>query len=142
MARRLVLAAFGVALVAMTLTVTTGSAQQQDQQAQAPVAGSITLGVSVEETRAIAVGYRASKLIGATVYNDKNEKIGKVGDLIIKPDGTLSLAIIDVGGFLGIGKHKVAIPVSQFSQVAPKIVLPGATKQALKELPEFEFSKA
>ena len=105
------------------------------------MAGSITLGVTVEESTAVAIGYRASKLIGAIVYNDKDAKIGKIGDLIVKPDGTLSLAIVDVSGFLGIGRHHVAIPVGQFTSVKPKIVLPGATKEALKQLPEFQFAK-
>jgi len=96
----------------------------------------------VAESIAVAVGYRASKFIGASVYNDKNEKVGRIGDLIIKPDGTLSYAIVDVGGFLGIGQHQVAIPVGQFAAVKPKIVLPGATKDALKALPEFNYSKS
>jgi sporulation protein YlmC with PRC-barrel domain len=108
---------------------------------QAPVAGRVVLGISATETEAVAVGYRASKLIGALVYNEQNEKIGKVGDLIVKPDGTLSLAIINVGGFLGVGTHHVAIPVQQFKSVQPKLVLPGATKDALKELPAFEYAK-
>ena len=106
-----------------------------------PVAGRAVLGVTVTESLAVAVGYRASKFIGATVYNDKNEKIGKIGDLIIKPDGTVSYAIINVGGFLGIGTHHVAIPVGQFTSVKPKIVLPGATKDALKGLPQFQYAK-
>ena len=114
----------------------------QDQAQAPPVAGSVVLGVAVEESRAIALGYRASKLLGATVYNDKDQKIGKIGDLIVKPDGTLSFAIVDVGGFLGLKKHQVAIPVSQFSSVHPKTVLPGATKEALKKLPEFQFAQS
>ena len=90
----------------------------------------------------VAKGYRMSKLIHTTVINDKNEKIGKIGDLIVTPDGTLSLAVVDVGGFLGMGRHRVAIPVGQFSDVKPKVVLPGATKDALKQLPEFEYAKS
>ncbi len=124
------------------LLATAASAQQETQAPQPPpVAGSITLGVTVEESTAVAIGYRASKLIGSIVYNDKNAKIGKIGDLIVKPDGTLSLAIVDVSGFLGIGRHHVAIPVGQFTSVKPKIVLPGATKEALKQLPQFQFAK-
>jgi hypothetical protein len=42
-----------------------------------------------------------------------------------------------VGGFVGIAKHRVAIPVKQFTQIHPKVVLPGASKEALKKLPEF-----
>jgi sporulation protein YlmC with PRC-barrel domain len=112
-------------------------AQQQDQ---APVAGKVTLGVAVAQTELIASGWRASKLIHADVYNDSNQKVGKIGDLIIAPDGSLSAAVVDVGGFLGMGTHRFAIPVQQFSQVTPKIVLPGATKDALKQMPEFKYS--
>ena len=117
------------------------SALPQQQDDTAPVAGSVTLGVAVAQLDVVANGWRASKLIRANVYNDSNQKIGKVGDLIVAPDGTLSVAIIDVGGFLGMGKHHVAIPVQQFSQVTPKIILPGATKDSLKQLPEFKYSK-
>ena len=112
--------------------------QQNDD---APVAGAVTLGVAVEQVDVVANGWRASKLLRASVYNDSDQRIGKVGDLIIAPDGSLSVAIVDVGGFLGLGTHHVAIPVEQFSQVTPKIILPGATKDALKQLPEFKYSK-
>jgi len=120
-------------------------AQQKDttkDTANAPVAGVVKLGVTVTETEVVAAGYRAKKLIGATVYNDQNEKVGKIEDMIIAPDGKLSVAVVDVGGFLGLGAHRVAIPVEQFTQIEPKIVLPGATKQALKGLPEFKYVKS
>jgi sporulation protein YlmC with PRC-barrel domain len=104
-----------------------------------PIAGRAVLGVTIAETQLIATGYRASKLLHQDVYNDRNEKIGKVDDLIVTPDGTLSIAVIDVGGFLGLAKHRVAIPVRQFAHVAPKAVLPGATKDQLKALPAFEY---
>jgi sporulation protein YlmC with PRC-barrel domain len=103
----------------------------------APVAGIIPLGVTKIEADLVAPGLRASKLIKQDVYNDQGKKIGKVEDLVIAPDGSLSVAVIDVGGFLGIGKHRVAIPVKQFTQIHPKAVLPGASKEALKSLPEF-----
>jgi hypothetical protein len=40
-----------------------------------------------------------------------------------------------------MGTHRVAVPVQNFSQVTPKIILPGATKDALKQLPEFRYTK-
>ena len=128
------------AVAAMCIAAAGMVSAQQDQAKSPPVAGSVVLGVTIEESKAVALGYRASKLLGATVYNDKNEKIGKVGDLIVKPDDKLSFAIIDVGGFLGLGRHHVAIPVSQFTSIKPKIVLPGATKETLKQLPQFQFA--
>ena len=54
---------------------------------------------------------------------------------------TVTFAIIDVGGFLGIGAHRVAIPVNQISAVKPHVVVPGATKEALKSPPKVQYAK-
>jgi len=104
-----------------------------------PIAGRTLLGVTIAEAELVTAGYRASKLMHQDVYNEKNEKIGKVDDLIISTDGTLSVAVVSVGGFLGISKRLVAIPVRQFTQIAPKAVLPNAAKDKLKALPPFEY---
>ena len=111
--------------------------QQPKTVAVAPAAGVIPLGVTRIEAGLVTPGYRATKLIGQEVYNESGQKIGKIGDLVIAPDGTLSVAVIDVGGFVGIGKHRVAIPMKQFSEIHPKVILPGADKDALKKLPDF-----
>ena len=50
-------------------------------------------------------------------------------------------AIVNAGGFLGLARHDVAIPVSQFKLVDKKLVLPGATKEALKASPEFQYAQ-
>jgi sporulation protein YlmC with PRC-barrel domain len=125
--------------VLCSLGLTSGAFAQV--QEEAPVAGTTTIGVAVEQTDIVAKGWRVSKLLRDQVYNDKNQKIGKIEDFIVAPDGSLSVAIVDVGGFLGMGTHRVAIPVQQFNQVTPKIVLPGATKDSLKQVPEFRYSK-
>ena len=107
--------------------------------AAVPVAARAVIGVTIAETQLLATGYRASKLLHQDVYNDKGDKIGKVDDLVLSPDGTLSTAVVNVGGFLGLGKHLVAIPVRQFAHIAPRAVLPNASKQELKALPKFEY---
>lgn len=107
-----------------------------------PVAGKVVLGVTVAEAALVATGWRVSKLVKSEVRNDKAEKIGKIDDVLVSSDGTLSTAIIDVGGFLGIGGHKVAIPVHQLvlSPTSTKVTLPGASKEALKAVPEFRYA--
>jgi hypothetical protein len=88
----------------------------------------------------VADGYRASKLRGTTVINNANEKIGSLDDLIIGKDRVL-FAIIQVGGFLGLGSRLIAVPYSslQISDDGRRIVLPGATKDELKGLTEFKY---
>ena len=110
--------------------------------AGAQVAGSSTIGVTKEEIKAVLEGWSAKKaILGKAVYNDKNEKIGTIDDLIITPDRSVSYAIIGAGGFLGIGKHDVAIPMSQLKEEKDRFILPGATKEALKAMPKFEYAK-
>src|SRR6516162_7227450 len=80
--------------------------------------------------------WRASKVVGLSVYNDKQEKIGSINDLLMDKSGNVKAAVIGVGGFLGMGEHLVAVsfdkmkfsdePVSYTgaSNTSP----PGATK--------------
>jgi sporulation protein YlmC with PRC-barrel domain len=110
--------------------------------AEAPVAGGAVIGVAVSEIVAVANGWSAKKqILGHDVYNDKNEKVGKVDDIIIAPYKAVSYGIIAAGGFLGIGKYDVAIPANQFKMQGDKIVLPGATKDAIKAMPAFQYAK-
>jgi uncharacterized protein YrrD len=78
-------------------------------------------------------------ILGQSVYNEMDERVGSVDDIIVTPAKALSYGIINAGGFLGLTKHNVAIPVSQFKLVDKKLVLPGATKDALKASPEFQY---
>jgi hypothetical protein len=94
----------------------------------------------VVDVAAVAKGYRASKLLHASVRNDKNEKIGSIDDIIIGHDRLL-FAVLEVGGFLGMGAHLVAVPYQSLvlEEDGGKIVLPGASKDELKKLPEFGY---
>jgi sporulation protein YlmC with PRC-barrel domain len=97
----------------------------------------------VTESTQVAMGWSVKKtLMGKTIYNDAGVKVGKVEDLIISPDKNVSYLIVGAGGFVGIGRHDVAIPVSQIQDQAGKLVLPGATKDTIKGMPEFAYAKA
>ena len=95
----------------------------------------------VVDVHAVAEGYRASKLIGSSVVNDQNEKIGTMEDIIIGRDKVL-FAVLQVGGFLHIGGRMVAVPFQSLvlDETGSKIKLPGATQDALKNLPEFKYT--
>ncbi len=113
-------------------------------QASDPVAGtSVTaIGVTVTQLTDVVKGWSVKKkILGHDLYNDKNEKVGAIEDLILGPDKASSFAIVGAGGFLGIDRHDVAIPVKQFQEKDGKLILPGATKEAIKAMPEFHYAK-
>jgi hypothetical protein len=100
-----------------------------------------TVELVVVDVKSVAKGYRASKLTGHEVVNDQNQEIGTVDDFIIGQDKAL-FAILEVGGFLGVGGHLVAVPFAslQLDDMGRKIVLPGASKAKLETLPVFEYA--
>ena len=104
-----------------------------------------TAGVSVStvELRDVAAGWSAKKqILGKDVYNDTGDKVGEINDLIVTPAKAVSYAIVGVGGFLGMGEHEIAVPVGKLKQEQGKIVLHGATKEALKAAPKFEYARS
>ena len=78
------------------------------------------------------------------VYNDQNEKIGSLDDLILKDGNHIAIGVVSVGGFLGIGNKLVAVPYDQLhletDKDQTKITMPGASKEALKAMPTFTYS--
>ena len=68
----------------------------------------------------------ASKMPGVDVYNAGAEKIGDISDMLLDKDGKVEAVIISVGGFLGIGKHDVAVPINEVKWVeeAPRAAAP------------------
>jgi sporulation protein YlmC with PRC-barrel domain len=99
----------------------------------------VVLDVDVKE---VAKGYRASELTGADVENGAGESIGSIDDLIVDRDKVL-FAVLQVGGFLGIGGFLVAIPYDslEISEDGSKIVLAQGSKEDLQKLPEFKYEQ-
>jgi PRC-barrel domain len=93
------------------------------------------------DVQKVAAGYRASKVIGSSVLNDANETIGKIDDLLVTRDGKEPYAVLSVGGFLGMGSRMVIVRYDSLKFADKKIVLPGGSKDGLKMLPAFEYSK-
>ena len=99
--------------------------------------------VSVVDVVRVAEGYRASRLIGKSVINGQNQTIGKLEDLIIDQD-KIPYAILEVGGFLGLGAHMVAVAFGDLSITdnGHKIVLTtGGTKEDLQKAPAFNYGQ-
>jgi len=93
------------------------------------------------DVKAVAKGYRTSALTGDQVVNDRREPIGTINDFIVGRDDGAVFAVLEVGDFLGLRGHLVAVPFRSLELDGPggRIVLPGATRAALGKLPLFEY---
>ena len=121
------------------------------------------------------VMWRSSKLIGLNVYNDQNEKLGDINEILLDKSGKVEGVVIGVGGFLGLGKHDIKVQMGKLKFIDVPVrsasstttgsattksdnrpatatataaqdkwypdhaVLPGATKDSLKNTPEFKY---
>lgn len=61
--------------------------------------------------------WRASKLIGVNVYNNNNESLGEINEILVDQSGKVQAVVIGVGGFLGIGERNVAVPMDKIKFV-------------------------
>jgi sporulation protein YlmC with PRC-barrel domain len=92
------------------------------------------------DVNVVAQGYRLSKLTGSSVVNEKNEKIGTIDDFVVARNHSL-FAVLQVGGFLGMGAHLVAVPYESLviEEEGRNVQLPGASKDELRKLPEVKL---
>ncbi|MDF2231663.1 PRC-barrel domain-containing protein [Albimonas sp. CAU 1670] len=104
-------------------------------------------------TKMDAAGYQqveadvltAESVEGATVYDMGNDDIGEVVDLVLSADGKVEEAIIDVGGFLGLGEHRVAVSMGDLKFMRADAdaddvrVYVASTKEELEAMPEVDI---
>ena len=105
------------------------------------VAGSTEL--AVLKVREVAAGWSvARQILGHAVVNEHGEPIGRVQDIIVAPDGSVSHAIIGGGGFLGMRGREVAVPASVLLVADDnKFVLVGVTPELFEALPAFQYAR-
>ncbi len=108
---------------------------------QAQVAGSTAASVTLTERHEVAMGWSAKRsVLGKTVYTEAGQKIGQVQDIIIAPGGKVSYLIIGAGGFVGIGRHDVAVPAAQVRDHGGRLEMPGATQDVIRTTPRFDYA--
>jgi sporulation protein YlmC with PRC-barrel domain len=82
--------------------------------AQQPAASSAP---AVSTTKAQGDLWRASKLKGLNVYNEQNEKLGDISEILLDKSGKVEGVVIGVGGFLGMGQHDIKVEMSKLKFV-------------------------
>lgn len=118
LAKHLALALLGTTLIAATALAQTNPPAGSTT---APPAGSTAAPAQMNTgnwmTQEQPGQWRASKLEGLDVYNQNNEKIGDISEMLVDSSGKIQAVVVGVGGFLGIGERDVAIPFDQIKFV-------------------------
>lgn len=107
-------------------------------------AAAIAAESSAFKTTQAAEEWRIANYVGKPILNDKGEKIGNIDDVLFDRTGKITTVVIGVGGFLGLGEKKVALPFEAitYSETAGKreIMVP-LSKEALQTAPEFKATE-
>ena len=112
------------ALAGTALLVTVASAQTPTTD-RANTTSSDTMSASQ-----LQGDWRASKVVGISVYNDNKEKLGSINDFLIDKSGNIKAVVLGIGGFLGMGEHLVAVSLDKVKFVNEPIVYPGTASTA------------
>jgi sporulation protein YlmC with PRC-barrel domain len=98
--------------------------------AQTPTATTdrANMAASVSES-SLQGDWRASKVVGLSVYNDNNESLGSINDLLTDRSGNIKAVVLGVGGFLGVGEHLVAVPFDKIKFVNEPVAYNGTASE-------------
>lgn len=96
--------------------------------AVAPAAGTFPMAAEIE------------KFIGKDVYGADGKKVGELNNVLIDPNGRVRAGIVEFGGFLGFGEHKVAVPWSDLNVQGDRLAINMDEKQ-IKNMPRWEKDK-
>jgi sporulation protein YlmC with PRC-barrel domain len=107
---------FAVSVLSTSLVC--GAALAQNPQPADRAAPAATSSTATSATKLMLKGnWRASKLMGLDVYNENNEKLGDVNEIILDKSGKVAAVVIGIGGFLGVGEHDIAVSMDKLKFV-------------------------
>jgi sporulation protein YlmC with PRC-barrel domain len=107
-----------VTIALLGTAIATGAAYAQTAQPADRMAPAATASPTAGVDKMMYKGkWRASKLMGLDIYNEANEKLGDVNELILDKDGKVAAVVIGVGGFLGMGEHDIAVTMDKLKFV-------------------------
>jgi sporulation protein YlmC with PRC-barrel domain len=108
-------------LAASALFATVAFAQTPSATTDKPAATTSTPAPASPSNASYHGDWRASKMVGLSVYNNNNESIGSINDLLTDKSGNIKAVVIGVGGFLGVGEHLVAVAFDQIKFVSEPV---------------------
>jgi sporulation protein YlmC with PRC-barrel domain len=115
------------ALAGSMLLASAAFAAEETKTAPPPSTGAAASSTSTASDTSFKGDWRASKVVGLNVYNDQNENVGSINDLLMDKSGSIKAAVISVGGFLGMGSRYVAISFDKLKFSEQPIAYTGAS---------------
>jgi hypothetical protein len=112
-----------------------------EPQAEAPAPSAGALDLLIVEFTELRPTLSVHEILGRPVENDAGEHIGSLDDILAEDD-RLAFAVLSVGGFLGIGAHKIVVAFDDLLIGEQEIVLPGATRETLRQLTAYDHQRA
>lgn len=107
-----------VTVALLSTAIISGAAYAQTAQPADRAAPAATTSTAASSDKMMLKGkWRASKLMGLDVYNEANEKLGDINELVLDKDGKVNAVVIGVGGFLGMGEHDIAVTMDKLKFV-------------------------
>src|SRR5258705_13754966 len=106
-----------IAIAVLSTAIVSSAAYAQQAQPADRAAPAATAPAASSDKIMLKGKWRASKLMGLDVYNEANEKLGDVNELILDKDGKVNAVVIGVGGFLGMGEHDIAVTMDKLKFV-------------------------
>ncbi len=109
-----------IAAIAFTALTGAAFAQSPTPPGSSTAQSSSAAGMTMAEKASVAVRFKTispaqvmtSKLVGAKVYNNQNDNLGDIVDLVVENGETITGVVVKVGGFLGMGKKYVVLDPS------------------------------
>src|SRR6186713_2730901 len=116
-----------IAIALLSAAIVSGTAYAQQAQPTDRAAPAATAPAASSGKMTLKNNWRASKLMGLDVYNEANEKLGDVNELILDKDGKINAVVIGVGGFLGMGEHDIAVKMDKLKFIEEPVRTSAAT---------------
>jgi sporulation protein YlmC with PRC-barrel domain len=116
----------GSALLA-TVAFAQGPAAPADSTTMKPADSATIKPAAASDSASFQGTWRSSKLVGLNVYNDNNESLGSISDMLTDKSGNIKGVVIGVGGFLGVGEHLVAVSWDKIKFVDQPVAYTGAS---------------
>jgi sporulation protein YlmC with PRC-barrel domain len=135
-------------IAAGALCLVTASSAEEASVPTGPVLQSAPVSLQQKSSKAPSVtvlgSRQAQSVLGKEVRTSADESMGRIVDVVVDREGRVRAAVIDFGGFLGVGSRKIAVDWNalRFDGRKPDVVISELTRDQVNAAPEYKEKAA